>query len=393
MHAGSPTSTGSGHTAPEAWNTLAEDACFVAERCGRYLRVRLLVPHVVLSSSSVQGGLRRGLTAVVNHQSCEGRDHTERYEWIRSLGREAYHRQVCEQAGVDPDRTVVLGTAANMRYASLKQAGDGDTRVTAIVTAGVSSNAAAAGDPARWREAGGRWEPVGAPAGTINTILLVNRPLAEEALVQAAMVITEAKSAALWRLAVGSLYSSDLATGTGTDQFCIAAAEIGGPRLHSASVHVQLGEWMGRAVREAVLEALRWQNGLEPSLTRCLFHALGRHGLTEERFWALAGGLLSDPQLQLLKRNSKAVFYEPAAAAAAYAVAAVLDRIRYGTLPPMSAAEALRDQGACLAAAVAARPECWLELRAGLPEPDPQQPAPFAAAAICAGWKRKWTQS
>lgn len=369
---------------------MTANSCFAAERCGRYLRVRLLAPHVVLSSCSCNGGLRRDLNALINHHSCEGKEHKERYEWIRSLGREAYHRHVCAEAGVDPDRTAVLGTAANMRYASLKQAGDGDICVTAIVTAGVASNAAAAGDSARWREMEGRWAPLEAPAGTINTIVLINRPLLDGALVQAAMVMTEAKSAALWRLAVGSLYSADLATGTGTDQFCVAAAENGQPRLHSASTHVQLGEWIGAAVRDATLEALRWQNGLEPSLTRCVFHALGRHGLTEEGFWALAGGLLSDNDLQLLKRNDKAVFYEPGAAAAAYAMAAVLDRIRHGTLPPMCAAEVLRDQGACLAAAVAARPACWQELRSGLPEPDFLQPARFAAAAICAGWTRKW---
>lgn len=369
---------------------VAEEPCFIAERRGRYMRIRLLEPHIVLSSSSCNGGLRRDLTALINHHSCEGKEHKERYEWIRNLGREAYHRFVCAEAGVDPDRAAVLGTAANMRYASLKQVGDGETCVTAIVTAGVQSNAAAAGDPARWREAEGRWEPLEAPAGTINTIVLVNRPLLDAALAQAAMVMTEAKSAALWRLAVGSLYSADLATGTGTDQFCVAAAENGRPLLHSASTHVQLGEWIGVAVRDATLEALRWQNGLEPSLTRCVFHALGRHGLTENRFWQFAAGLLCEQDLRLLQRNDKSVFYEPGAAAAAYAIAAVLDRIRHGTLPPICAAEALRDQGACLAAAVAARPACWHELRAGLPEPDYLQPARFVAAAICAGWARKW---
>ena len=48
--------------------------------------------------------------------------------------------------------------------------------------------------------------------------------------------MTEAKSAALQRLAVPSCYSADLATGTGTDQYCVAAplegartADIGEP--------------------------------------------------------------------------------------------------------------------------------------------------------------------
>jgi adenosylcobinamide amidohydrolase len=383
----SPVEACPGDASAGAWDILIEEEEFVAERRGRLLRVRLLVPHAVLSSSAWNGGLRRDLAALVNHQSCEGKEHDERYEWIRRLGREAYHQHVCAQAVVDPDRTAVLGTAANMRYTALRQEGDGETRVTVIVTAGVASNAAAAGDPARWREEAGRWEP----AGTINTIVLINRPLLEATLAQAAMVAAEAKCAALWRLAIGSRYSPEIATGTGTDQFCVAAAENGRLRLQSASTHSRLGEWIGTAVRDATLEALRWQNGLEPSLTRCIFHALGRHGLSEERFWGFAAGLLSDNDLHLLRRNDKAVFYEPAAAAAAYALAAVLDRIRYGTLPEACSGEALRDQGACLAAAVAAQPARWLEMRRRLPKPDWREPAAFAAAAICLGWASKWT--
>ncbi|MDW8356102.1 MAG: adenosylcobinamide amidohydrolase [Bryobacterales bacterium] len=379
--------------AMEDWNLLVSEAAFIAERKGRFLRVRLLLPHWVLSSSGCNGGLRRDLRALINHHSCEGKDHRERYEWMRQLGRDVYHRHVCAEADVDPETAAVLGTAANMRYASLKQAGDEETRVTAIVTAGVQSNAAAAGDPARWTESEGCWKPVQAVGGTINIIVMINRPVAEATLAQAAMVMTEAKSAALRQLAVGSQYSADLATGTGTDQFCVAAAEDGRARLYSASTHVRLGEWIGTSVREATIEALRWQNGLEPSLTRCVFHALGRYGLKEERFWPFAAEFLSDSDLQLLRLNDKSVFYEPGAAAAAFAMAEVLDRIRYATLPPTCAEEALRDQGACMAAAIAAQPERWVQFRAMLPEPDPMQPARFAAAAICLGWAHKWKTS
>ena len=41
--------------------------------------------------------------------------------------------------------------------------------------------------------------------------------------------MTEAKTAALQRLAAPSCYSTDLATGTGTDQYCVAAP-LEGPR-------------------------------------------------------------------------------------------------------------------------------------------------------------------
>ena len=54
-------------------------------------------------------------------------------------------------------------------------------------------------------------------------MLLVNRPMTAAALARAIVTMTEGKSAALQRLAVPSCYSADLATGTGTDQFCVAA--------------------------------------------------------------------------------------------------------------------------------------------------------------------------
>jgi adenosylcobinamide amidohydrolase len=168
-----------------------------------------------------------------------------------------------------------MGTAANMNYLAIKEEADHSVAVTALVTAGVQGNAACAGDPANWRERDGKWEKVSPYQGTINTILLISRPLTPAALARAVVTMTEAKSAALVRLAVGSLYSADLATGTGTDQFCLAAPLAGEQPFTSTSPHVKLGEMIGVAVRDATLEALRWQNGLELSYTRSIFHALG----------------------------------------------------------------------------------------------------------------------
>ena len=122
-------------------------------------------------------------------------------------------------------------------------------------------------------------QKVPAYAGTINTMLLINRPLTAGALARVVVTMTEGKSAALHRLAVPSKRHVDLATGTGTDQYCIAAPTAGAPALTSASPHVKLGELVGLAARRATIEALRWQNGLEASYTRGVFHALGRYGV------------------------------------------------------------------------------------------------------------------
>lgn len=352
---------------------------------------RLVGPHSTLSTSSRSGGQSNAITHLVNHQSCEGNGHRERHDVITSLGLNGYHDEVCKQIGIDPAKAAVMGTAANMNYAALATRGDNGVSVTVTVTAGVHGNAACAGDPAQWRESDGQWAKVNPHAGTINTMLLINRPLTDGALARAVVTMTEAKSAALHRLAVGSRYSRDLATGTGTDQFAIACTADGESRLTSTSPHTKLGELIGDAVRYATLEALRWQNGLEASLTRSVFHALGRYGLREAAFLDEVAPLLSERQLELLRANVKAPIHEPLASAAAYAIAAVLDRVRFGTLPANLACEALRQQGANLAVSISAKPECWYEFLRSLPDPDPEHPAPFVLAAIALGWASKWT--
>jgi adenosylcobinamide amidohydrolase len=162
---------------------------------------------------------------LVNHQSCEGTDHRERHAEI--TGGEAYHDSSCLEVEIDPAASASMQTAANMNYAAVVAASDLDVTVTAVVTAGVHGNAACAGDPAAYRETESGWEKVaavpGPVTGTINTMVMVNHALTEGALARAVITMTEAKTAALARLAVRSLYSADFATGTGTDQYCVAA--------------------------------------------------------------------------------------------------------------------------------------------------------------------------
>ncbi len=360
-------------------------------RNGRFLVWEFCVPHRVLSTSARNGGEREDLRFLVNHQSCEGTGHTDRHEYISGLGPEAYHDAVCVELGIDPAAVALMGTAANMNYIAISKQQDRDVVVTAVVTAGVQGNAACAGDPASWYEANGAWEKIPPWHGTINTMLLVNRPLTHSALARAVVTMTEGKSAALHRLSIGSLYSADEATGTGTDQYCLAAPLDGAPPLSSASPHVKLGELIGLSVRSATLEALRWQNGLEPSYTRNIFHIFGRYGLSETRLWEDVAPRLSESNLELLKKNKTAVFHEPLVAASAYAFAAVLDRSRYGTFPAGAVGESLRQTAAMLAANLAAQPQRYLEFKNSLCEVDLEQPLSLLTAAIAAGWSAKWS--
>jgi adenosylcobinamide amidohydrolase len=372
---------------------LREAAEFRLVRNGRFVVAELLVPHRVLSTSARNGGQREGLRFLVNHQSCEGTDHRERHAVI--MGNAEYHDLACGEIGIDPALAAMMQTAANVNYAAVVAVSDLNVTVTAVVTAGVHGNAACAGDPAAWRETETGWEKVAASVpGTINTMLLINRALTEGALARAVITMTEAKSAALQRLAVRSLYSADFATGTGTDQYCAAArleSEGGGKEFTSTSPHSKLGELIGVAVRDATLEALRWQNGLEVSSTRLLFHALGRYGVREAEFLTELAPLLSERELELLKKNFQSVVYEPKVSAAAYAIAAVLDRIRAGTLPAGAARDIFRQQAATLASSLAAKPDAWPEFYARLADIDAEQAARGVYAAIALGWSHKWS--
>ena len=373
--------------------TLHASDLFVARRFGRHLVVELRTAHRVLSTSARGGGQQDELRYLVNHQSCEARGDVARQELIHRLGLVGYHDQVCSEMGVDPEYVAVMGTAANMACAAHRRAEFEDIRADAFVTADVSGNAARASDPAQWAESGDGWRKL-ANQGTINTILLLNCPVTAPAQARAVVTMTEAKSAALAELAVPSLYSPTIATGTGTDQFCLAAPlDPGRKARDSTSPHVKLGEIIGVAVKDATKEALRWQNGLEPSYIRGLFHALGRFGLTEERVLSGLAELLPEAQHTLLRKNQKAVFFEPGVAAAAYAFAAVLDRIAFGTLPAGMAKESLRQQAASLACSLAARPQDWPLFRRELAESgeEPDDTMDLVIRALALGWKSKWT--
>jgi len=372
------------------WELLLQQPSFALRRTGRFLVADLERPHRVLSTSARTGGQVDHVRHLLNHQSCEGTAHHDRHRAITEGGLEAYHDRVCAEIALPADRTAVMGTAANMNYAALSSESDEELTVTAVVTAGVEGNATAAGEPATWRETESGIQKVPAYAGTINTMLIVDRPLTPAALARVAVTMTEGKSAALHRLAVPSKLHVDLATGTGTDQYCIAAPIEGGRPLTSASPHMKLGELVGLAARNATLEALRWQNGLEVSYTRGVFHALGRYGVKEATLFEDIAPFLSEPDLELLKKNSKAAFYEPLVGAAAHAMATVCDRVRYGTVPQAVAADAMVQQAAALAANLAAQVHRWPEFRAALGPHANGDVKTLVLRAVALGWSEKW---
>ena len=143
-------------------------------------------------------------------------------------------------------------------------------------------------------------------------------------------------------------------------------------------------------MRTATQEALRWQNGLEASYTRGVFHALGRYGVTEATFIDDMTALLDDDDLMLLRKNSKAITYEPLVGAAAHALAAVLDRTRHGTLPASVERDAAIQLAATMAVNLAARPDRWSAFRARLHEQAAEDTKALILSALALGWSEKW---
>lgn len=369
--------------------TIVESDEFHAQRQERFVVVSLKKPHRVLSTSTLQGGLIENLQFLVNHQSMEASNHNARFEKIIALTAQQYHDSVAEELAIQSNEMAMMGTAASMNHVAHSYQEYKDLRIDVLVTAGVHGNAMRAGDTAHWAEGEDGNEAVES-AGTINTIILVNRPMLPGAMSKAAMVMTEAKSSVLQELAIASKESAHIATGTGTDQFIIAAPlDDSMKSLESASGHLKLGELIGTAVRTATFEALRWQSSLERSNTRSLTHALGRHGLTESLLFEQLKIQLPATSYQLLDSNRHSILEEPRVVASAYAFAAVLDRLQYGTLSYSVAGEVIRDQAANVAVSVSAQSARWPEFWQST-QVDKDNLMNSFISAIARGWQAKW---
>lgn len=92
--------------------------------------------------------------------------------------------------------------------------------------------------------------------GTINTWILVNGILSDEAFIQAMITATEAKTKALQQEQVKDPLTGTIATGTSTDS-CLVAATQQGEQLPYAGPITELGKLIGVGVFECTVEALK----------------------------------------------------------------------------------------------------------------------------------------
>ena len=92
-------------------------------------------------------------------------------------------------------------------------------------------------------------------------MVLTNIRLTDAALARALITVTEGKTAALQDLNVPSTYTKTAqATGTGTDSIIVVSGTQG-PQASYTGGHSRIGELIGKASYQAVVDALGKQNG------------------------------------------------------------------------------------------------------------------------------------
>jgi len=316
---------------------------------------RFLVPHRVISTCQAAGGMRDDLDYLYNHQASEpaGHHHTAH---AAALDPRAYRARVCRRHGLPDIRCATLGTAANMRYAVIREERFRDVAVVAVCTGGVEGNAGRAGDPAAVYEHDGVYERISRDEpplhGTINTLLFISRELTPGAMVRTVMTATEAKTAVLQELAVNSRYSNRLATGTGTDQIGVASRLDTGIPLKSAGKHSVLGELIGKAVHDAIQETLGLQNALTPEGQRSSIRHLERFGAARDGVIKAVAAHLEEKKGVLLAGNFTGIERDPLVVAAVAALVHVRDKVTWGILPRSCVPELWATYGAQVAAAV-----------------------------------------
>lgn len=307
-------------------------------------------PKKVLSTSLLNGGYREDLTAVFNY-TCGGPN--------TCMSLKAFEKHICQEAeamGFDPDHTTGVGTAALMKNTAVVKKCYEALTVTACVTAGVEGNAGSAGDPAFYY--GGEDRDIMRP-GTINILLFLGADMPPGVLARAMVTAVEAKTAALRELLVGSRYSEEPATGTGTDSMILVADPAAPVYFRGAGKHNKLGELIGTSVKEAVKEALAKQNGLHPSTTRSVLYRLRRYGVT----WPFLEDIAKERGHVLIEKDKERLSDMPLFTWATL-YAHTLDEFRWGLLT----GEETKEMGEAILTAMA--------MKAGI------KPLPITSTAI-----------
>ena len=262
--------------------------------------LRFKTPMTVVSTLE---GQRDNITTVANHYfppPSWGLGHEQ--------GIDALRKSTEGVLGLDAASTAMLFTGADMDNLAVVKKSFKEMEVTALVTAGVETNAMRMG-----ADEGLFYEPeraVRTKPGTINVLLLTNMQLSPGAMTRAIISATEAKTAALQDMDIRSSASPLLnqATGTGTDN--IIVVEGAGLRIDSSGGHTKMGELMARAVYEGVRKAIFLQNGLVTD--RSVFQRLKERKINLHDICVQYAGHAGSGQGNDLYRQTELILLQPA---------------------------------------------------------------------------------
>ena len=181
--------------------------------------------------------------------------------------------KTAQRLGMRSEDIAMMATAADMDNMAVVTKMFKPFVVTVLATAGAKGNALRTGvDEGTYIEPDPAFEKpqdlTSPHAGTVNIMVLTNARLTDGGMARAIITATEAKTAALEDLQVPSTYTKGVqATGTGTDSMIVVSG-TSGPLVTYPGGHSRIGELMGKAVYEAVVEALGKQNGFRKSVKR-----------------------------------------------------------------------------------------------------------------------------
>jgi adenosylcobinamide hydrolase len=223
------------------------------------LIIKFQHPLRVLSSTVLNGGLRRANSILIQHVSRGFTSEDPQADLLKAVAR----------SHLDANMTVGFMTAANPEHFGHSTCESRNIRVTVIATAGASNSA----------KAGERIKRSKNKGGTVNIIVLTNAKMTDACLVNALQTATEAKTVVFRELDVRSANSGDGATGTSTDALMIGTSDEG-PICYYAGTATELGRSIATAVGEAVRAAIAKQDKLYP--TRHLLDRLEERGIRIE---------------------------------------------------------------------------------------------------------------
>ncbi|MAT52432.1 MAG: hypothetical protein CMK32_14745 [Porticoccaceae bacterium] len=229
------------------------------DHSSRWVSIHFDEPRPVLSSAVLHGGLvrtRHWLNLKVIDNPEDGVDHP-----ADTLA------EIIQRQGW-PGDTVAMMTAASMQSLRLRAAAIEQQSLLVAVTSGLA-NARRVGDRAEYRHL---LDPVPS-VGTINLAVISDLSLTPCVMVEALMVVTEAKAAVLEEQGTRSPVSGALATGTGTDALAIFGRD-GGPTPRYAGKHTLLGETLGRLACSAIADSV---TGTGPTFATLPLKPAGEH--------------------------------------------------------------------------------------------------------------------